>query len=73
MSEHTANRTIGTVLMVFPGPKFSIGVEGRLDPVKAHASTGMRKKIMKVQVGDKVWVEPITGLSEWRILELISS
>lgn len=73
MSEQTVERTIGTVLMVFPGLKFSIGIEGRLDPVAAHASTGMRKKIMKVQVGDKVWVEPVTGSSEWRMLGLIGS
>ena len=73
MSEHTAKRTIATVLALLPDNQFEFQIDGRQLPVKAHPATGMRKKVMKVEVGDKVWIEPITGSSEWRMLELISS
>lgn len=73
MSAGAPKRTIGTVFALLPDQKFSFQIDGRELPITAHPSTGMRKKIMKVQVGDRVWIEPITGQSEWRMIELISS
>lgn len=72
MSAGVPKRTIGTVLELLPDQKFVFEIAGRQLPITAHPATGMRKKIMKVQVGDRVWIEPITGQSEWRMIELIS-
>lgn len=64
-------RTVGTVGALLENAEFSVSIAGRLEPVKAHPASSMRRTYLKVRVGDRVWVERIPCTDRWRMIELV--